>query len=274
MADVPWFKFYPSDWLGGTRGLEPAEVGIYINLLAMMYERGAPLSDDVGKLARHCGARKPAFEKALKVLLADGKIMRTKQGLWNDRVQKEIGNREERSSIAKTAAATRWGKREENQQIDNATATVEQCETDAIPEARSQKPEARDQKGDSESPPTRSKSPKIDDAEFDQFWRVYPRREAKGAARKAYERARKTITAEIIVEGAIRYARERAHEDPKYTKHPATWLNGECWGDEPRQPHIIPPGSGSAASPSQRPAHKTYVEQFMEMHQRGEFNHD
>ena len=25
----------------------------------------------------------------------------------------------------------------------------------------------------------------------------------------------------------------RAGEDPRYTKHPATWLNGNCWEDEP-----------------------------------------
>ena len=28
------------------------------------------------------------------------------------------------------------------------------------------------------------------------------------------------------------YAIERAEEDPRYTKHPATWLAGGCWADE------------------------------------------
>ena len=32
--------------------------------------------------------------------------------------------------------------------------------------------------------------------------------------------------------GAQRYAAERKDQDPKYTKHPATWLNGGCWEDE------------------------------------------
>lgn len=35
---------YPSDWLAGTRGLTPAETGIYITLVCMMYERQADLS--------------------------------------------------------------------------------------------------------------------------------------------------------------------------------------------------------------------------------------
>lgn len=103
---------------------------------------------------------------------------------------------------------------------------------------------------------------KIEDAEFDRFWRVYPRREAKGAARRAYEKARKTAAVETIIEGATRYAKERAFEDPKYTKHPATWLNGLCWEDEPAQPHIIPPGASGGGVHDR--GQKTYLQQFLE----------
>jgi hypothetical protein len=95
------------------------------------------------------------------------------------------------------------------------------------------------------SPTSRKSNTKVDDEEFETFWRAYPRREAKGAARRAYEKARKSVSAETILQGAERYARERTFEDPKFTKHPATWLNGECWGDEPRQPHLIAPGAGN-----------------------------
>jgi hypothetical protein len=34
-------------------------------------------------------------------------------------------------------------------------------------------------------------------------------------------------------EGAKRYADQRAGQDPQFTKMPATWLNGDCWLDEP-----------------------------------------
>lgn len=243
MAEAPWFKFYIADWLVGTRGLEMATIGVYITLLTMMYEKEAPLSEDTGKLARYLGARKPTIEKAIRLLIADGKIVQTKHGLWNDRVQKEIENRKQRSSIAKNNASARWEKIEENQQPENASAMQQPCKTNAISESESESDIRGQNKGDSISPrPVKSKAAKVDDAEFDQFWRVYPRREAKGAARRAYEKARKSVTAETILEGATRYAKERAFEDPKYTKHPATWLSGECWGDEPRQPHIIAPG--------------------------------
>jgi hypothetical protein len=30
----------------------------------------------------------------------------------------------------------------------------------------------------------------------------------------------------------MRYAAERRGEDPRFTKHPATWLRKGCWSDE------------------------------------------
>jgi hypothetical protein len=70
-------------------------------------------------------------------------------------------------------------------------------------------------------------------AAFDRFWAAYPRKKAKEAARKAFAKAVETGTAvETLIAGAQRYAVERNGENPKYTKHPATWLNGGCWEDE------------------------------------------
>lgn len=69
---------------------------------------------------------------------------------------------------------------------------------------------------------------------FDQFWRFYPRKIAKQAARRAWDKAVKGVDPRVIITGARRYAVERHFNDPagKYTKHPATWLNGGCWEDE------------------------------------------
>lgn len=68
--------------------------------------------------------------------------------------------------------------------------------------------------------------------EFIDWYLEYPRKESKGVAEKAYAKARKIATAEDLIEGAIRY-REDPNRDPKYTKLPATWLNGKCWEDGP-----------------------------------------
>jgi hypothetical protein len=68
---------------------------------------------------------------------------------------------------------------------------------------------------------------------FERFWVIYPKRVAKEAARRAFAAAiKRGVDAEALVAGAQRYAVERKSQNPKYTKHPATWLNGGCWEDE------------------------------------------
>lgn len=73
---------------------------------------------------------------------------------------------------------------------------------------------------------------------FLDFWDVYPRRVSRGSAEKSFRQALKRCDVKSIIEGARRYALDRAGQDPKYTKHPATWLNGDCWADETQpEPH-------------------------------------
>ena len=80
--------------------------------------------------------------------------------------------------------------------------------------------------------PTDSLSERNPPSEFDDWWRQYPRREAKGAARKAYLLALKKADAGRLLNGAMKYAASRAGQESRYTKLPATWLNAECWDDE------------------------------------------
>lgn len=69
-------------------------------------------------------------------------------------------------------------------------------------------------------------------ADFLDWYARYPRHEGKRNAAKAYERARKRATIEQLNAGAERYAAD-PNRKPKFTKHPATWLNGDCWDDAP-----------------------------------------
>jgi hypothetical protein len=71
-------------------------------------------------------------------------------------------------------------------------------------------------------------------AAFAEFWAAYPKRVAKAAAEKAFAAAiKRGADPAALIEGAKRYASERTGQDQKFTKHPATWLNAECWLDEP-----------------------------------------
>lgn len=82
------------------------------------------------------------------------------------------------------------------------------------------------------------KSLSFDPHLFDRFWQAYPRRVGKDAAKAAFAKVleKGRATADELIAGAERYAAERSTQDPTYTKHPTTWLNGGHWADEPARP--------------------------------------
>lgn len=84
-----------------------------------------------------------------------------------------------------------------------------------------------------ETPPRRSKPvPKTEPPGFAAFYAAYPLKKARPAASKAYGRALERAPPEVLLDGAKRYSTQRENEDQKFTKHPATWLNNDCWLDQ------------------------------------------
>jgi uncharacterized protein YdaU (DUF1376 family) len=135
MGEQPFIKFYPSDFLGGTSGLSPAERGVYITLLCLIYEASSPIKRDDSRLARCCGAPKAAFIRILDGLVAQGKITQEGDALSNKRAEKAIVDRTNRTQNATHAAKQRWDaqpeKTQRNQRQDDAPAMPEQCAGDA-----------------------------------------------------------------------------------------------------------------------------------------------
>ena len=72
---------------------------------------------------------------------------------------------------------------------------------------------------------------------FDEFWSVYPRKIARGAALKTWRAAvSRGVDPEQIIAGAKLYAKIMRGTEPVYIKYPQGWLSGERWGDEPDKP--------------------------------------
>lgn len=76
----------------------------------------------------------------------------------------------------------------------------------------------------------------LSDSLFEGFWAFYPRKVGKGSARKAYRKATTRATEDEIVAGVKRYALAAQFMEPQFIKHGATWLNADCWLDEPDKP--------------------------------------
>lgn len=92
-------------------------------------------------------------------------------------------------------------------------------------------------------------------AAFERFWTTYPRRVAKQAARKAWDKAVRVVhDPEVLIGGARRYAQEiDATGRLEYAKHPSTWLNAGCWEDEPA-PEAVRRGRNGQISATELPA--------------------
>lgn len=66
--------------------------------------------------------------------------------------------------------------------------------------------------------------------EFAMFWEAYPNKKSKASARKAFVKAIKKVDLQTMLAAIDQYKRHKP--DWQAFKHPATWLNGECWEDE------------------------------------------
>lgn len=119
--------FYPSDWLAGTRGLSAEETGVYITLIARMYEMAGPIERDDDRLFRLCGCKsKAAFVRCLDYLAAEGKITISEAGLFNERAAKVIEETVKKSDKARQAAESRWKRKSnKNKPSKDANASPE-----------------------------------------------------------------------------------------------------------------------------------------------------
>ena len=72
------------------------------------------------------------------------------------------------------------------------------------------------------------------DFDFENFWKSYPRKAGKGAAKKSFEAAMKKTTPEKILSAieVQKQSRQWTSDDGRFIPHPATWLNQQRWDDE------------------------------------------
>lgn len=128
---APYFPFYASDWLAGTRGLTAAETGVYITLIALMYERDGILDIPRDRLPMLCGCNPRNFDRALGTLIGLGKIIETAEGLTNNRVSEVCKLRTQTINAKSQAAKSRWEKAKEKQSAPDNAASDPHMRNDA-----------------------------------------------------------------------------------------------------------------------------------------------
>ena len=68
---------------------------------------------------------------------------------------------------------------------------------------------------------------------FKEFWNLYPKKQGRGAAQKALEKALNREKWEIILDGVQRFANDPNLPEKQFIPLASTWLNQDRWTDEP-----------------------------------------
>lgn len=101
---------------------------------------------------------------------------------------------------------------------------------------------------------------------FNEFWAVYPRRQGRGAALKAFEKSLDKIGGEVILDAAMRFARDPNLPPKQFIPMPATWLNQERWEDGPLPERELTPeekqARARAESERRREIERRHAEQM------------
>lgn len=131
---------------------------------------------------------------------------------------------EEVSAKRSRAAQKRW------KSPDDATSmqSASKLHSKTVQLAMQRREEER--RGDSSVPADAERGHHPD--EFDAWYSGYPKKVAKGAAKKAFDSARAKVSVDVLTKGRDAYAKAVKDTDKKFIKNPATWLNAECWADE------------------------------------------
>jgi len=83
-------------------------------------------------------------------------------------------------------------------------------------------------------------------ASFEDFWNVWPRKDAKADARRAWNRAVKRADADMILRAATVYAESPYRPEKQFVPYGASWLNKDRWDDPapeaPESPRTGPSG--------------------------------
>lgn len=118
MNRVPYFAFYPADFMNGVRGLTAQEVGVYTMILCRIYEESGPVEYHARRLATYCGMREATFVAVVEKLVDLDKLQLVDGMLSNRRAEGEIAKRADGLKIASKAGKASAEKRQQNQRSD------------------------------------------------------------------------------------------------------------------------------------------------------------
>jgi len=107
---LPYYRWFPGDYIRDTRRLSMLQHGAYRLLLDEYMVTGKPLPNDLPALYRICGAVSGEEHSAIRYVLEE--FFRLDGPVWkHKRCDDELSRQSERAASARDSAGKRWGKK-------------------------------------------------------------------------------------------------------------------------------------------------------------------
>lgn len=211
-------------------------------------DRGSIAGCDLDVIAESVGIPTETGERILLALETKNVIVDGRFAAWESRQPKR-----EDDSTARVARhrETHGNAVKRNVTHGNNTETESETETETESEKSKRVPsQSCSPQAANETATKPKRAPKSPDGEllaaFDEFWKIYPRKEGKTPALRTWLREVRLEMVPDVIQAAIRYAELRYGEDGRFTKHAATWLNKGTWRDSLTDEKPKPPeGNGN-----------------------------
>jgi hypothetical protein len=228
----PSFQFYPGDWLkdANLRRCTPATRGVWIDMLCLMFQcdergvfatAGEPWTDE--EIARALPGNRMENLSAILELLKNRVVHISDKGAF---FSKRMVKDEE--------ARRQWRERQQRHRVSGEPVSRDVTPT-VTPTVTAM---SRPSSSSSSSSNLKSLNPcpnpsGSDEGGFIAFWSLYPKKEAKQAAVKAWRKVKADELPTIMagLRKAIQTEQWRK-DDGQFVPLPASWLNGRRWTDE------------------------------------------
>lgn len=205
---LPFYPFFWADYSSKTFNLTQGQHGAYMLFLRHEYSTGKTIPHE----QRYSIAKAMLEQERENADFVLSQFYEKQGDCWTNPKVKEVMD----DALAKHQRRVNAGKSPKKQFSNNAQAKPEQPQSEPEPESNKD---------------SRSKR-RVEDTGFDEFWQAYPRKVAKGSAKKAWKKALTKTSAETITAAARVFAGKQAGQDETFVPHAATWLNAERWQDK------------------------------------------
>jgi uncharacterized protein YdaU (DUF1376 family) len=200
-----YYSHHIGDFQRDTASLSDADTLAYLRLLWMYYDTEQPLPNDPKKLAFRIGSNPDAVQMLLDTFFA------LEDNVWRQkRCDAEIAKYRLKSERARNANQIRWGSEKDLKSDANQIPTNNQ------------------------EPITKEKANTSADADFEQFWQVWPssqRKVAKAKCLQVWKRKQLGKHVDQIVSN-VKALKASKQWKEGFDPAPLTYLNQDRWADE------------------------------------------